>query len=98
DMHNINVDGNDKLVYSIIHCTDMTEAAAGTKNYKGKYEAVSYGNLNANNFTKAGFYESEDISPCCRPSASAIRVQRRPMPCSSPAAFSPGRARAAMAN
>ena len=63
DMHNINVDGNDKLVYSIIHCTDMTEAAAGTKNYKGKYEAVSYGNLNANNFTKAGFYESEDISP-----------------------------------
>ena len=98
DMHNINVDGNDKLVYSIIHCTDMTEAAAGTKNYKGKYEAVSYGNLNANNFTKAGFYESEDISPCCRPSASAIRVQRRPMPCSSPAAFSPGRAMAAMAN
>ena len=63
DMHNINVDGNDKLVYSIIHCTDMTEAAAGTKNYKGKYEAVSYGNLNANNFTKSGFYESEDISP-----------------------------------
>ena len=53
----------DKLVYSIIHCTDMTEAAAGTKNYKGKYEAVSYGNLNANNFTKSGFYESEDISP-----------------------------------
>ena len=63
DMHNINVDGNDKLVYSIIHCTGMTETDTGMKNYQGKYVAVKAGTLAANNFTKAGFYESEDVSP-----------------------------------
>ena len=62
-MHNINVDGNDKLVYSVIHCTGMTEKDAGTKNYQGKYEAVKAGNLDPNKFTIRGFYESEDISP-----------------------------------
>lgn len=63
DMHNINVDGNDKLVYSVIHCTGMTESDTGMKNYQGKYEAVGHGNLAANAFTKAGFYEDEDVSP-----------------------------------
>ena len=62
-MHNINVDGNDKLVYSVIHCTGMTEAVNGMKNYQGKYEAVKAGNLHPNEFTIRGFYESEDVSP-----------------------------------
>ena len=61
--HNINVDGNDMLVYSVIHCTGMTEKDAGTKNYQGKYEAVKAGNLYPNKFTIRGFYESEDVSP-----------------------------------
>lgn len=59
DMHNINVDGNDMLVYSVIHCTGMTEKEAGQKNYQGKYEAVGYGSLYPNKFTINGFYESE---------------------------------------
>ncbi len=63
DMHNINVDGNDMLVYSVLHCTGMTETDKGTKNYQGKYEAVGYGNLYPNKFTINGFYESEDVSP-----------------------------------
>ena len=63
DMHNINVDGNDMLVYSVIHCTGMTEKEAGQKNYQGKYEAVGYGSLYPNKFTINGFYESEDVSP-----------------------------------
>ena len=62
-MHNINVDGNDMLVYSVIHCTGMTEKDAGIKNYQGKYEAVKAGNLSPNGFTERGFYESEDVSP-----------------------------------
>ena len=65
DMHNINVDGNDMLVYSVIHCTGMKDSSSGTgmTNYQGKYEAVGCGNLYPNKFTINGFYESEDVSP-----------------------------------
>ena len=65
DFNNINVVGDDTIVYSIIRCTGMKSGTQPTAdgNYQGSYEQISYGTVAPNEFTKSGFYESEDVSP-----------------------------------
>lgn len=65
DFNNINVVGDDTVVYSILRCTGMKSGTQPTAdgNYQGNYEQISYGTMSPNEFTKSGFYESEDVSP-----------------------------------